>query len=203
MLSIIQNIPNVKKHALHYVFEDLKIQDQPNNGIWIEFGVYNGHSITYISNFTKNIVYGFDSFEGLPETWRSGFEKGRFDRQGVLPEVPSNVTLIKGWFSDTLTPFLETQKNKKISFMHIDCDLYSSTKHILNITRPFLDKECVIVFDELVNYPGFDGETGELKAIYEYILENNLKENIDYEWIGMDGTIGEGGEQVALKLKIH
>ena len=70
MLSIIQNIPNVKKHALHYVFEDLKIQDQPNNGIWIEFGVYNGHSITYISNFTKNIVYGFDSFEGLPETWR-------------------------------------------------------------------------------------------------------------------------------------
>lgn len=41
-----------------------------------------------------------------------------------------------------------------------------------------------IVFDELVNYPGFDGDTGELKAFYEFITENK----VDYEWIGMDGT---------------
>jgi hypothetical protein len=42
----------------------------------------------------------------------------------------------------------------------------------------------MIIFDELINYPGFDGETGELKAFYEFITENN----VDYEWIGMDGT---------------
>jgi hypothetical protein len=41
------------------------------------------------------------------------------------------------------------------------------------------------VFDELVNYPGFDGETGELKAFYEFITENA----VDYEWIWMNGTI--------------
>jgi hypothetical protein len=46
------------------------------------------------------------------------------------------------------------------------------------------------VFDELVNYPGFDGETGELKALYEFITEND----VDYEWIGMNGSpIGNVG----------
>ena len=42
----------------------------------------------------------------------------------------------------------------------------------------------MIVFDELVNYDGFDGDTGELKAWYEFITENK----VDYEWIGMNGT---------------
>ena len=27
-----------------------------------------------------------------------------------------------------------------------------------------INKDCVIVFDELLNYPGFDGDKGELKA---------------------------------------
>jgi len=63
-------------------------------------------------------------------------------------------------------------------FIHIDCDLYSSTKFILNTVKEYINPGCVIVFDELVNYPGFDGDTGELKAFYEFITENNVK----YEW---------------------
>ena len=61
----------------------------------------------------------------------------------------------------------------------MDADLYSSTKCIFDNL-----KDCIIVFDELVNYPGFDGDTGELKAFYEFITENK----VDYEWIGMNGT---------------
>jgi len=89
--------------------------------------------------------------------------------------------------------------NKKVSFVHIDCDLYSSTKHVLNNLINFLDNECIIVFDELVNYPGFDGETGELKAFYEFIIENNIR----YEWIGMDGELGDyenKSEKVAVRI---
>ena len=33
---------------------------------------------------------------------------------------------------------------------------------------------CIIVFDELVNYPGIEGDTGELRACYEYITENKV-----------------------------
>ena len=102
---------------------------------------------------------------------------------GNLPHVNNNVELIRGWFNDTLPNFIKTQ-NKKVSFIHMDADLYSSTKCIFNNLKDYIDKDCIIVFDELIGYPGFDGDTGELKAFYEFITENK----VDYEWIGMNGT---------------
>jgi len=160
----------------------MKLQHKPNT-LWLEFGVADGKTVNYISRFTKDTVYGFDSFEGLPEKWRDGYDKGAFSRNGNLPNVSDNVTLIKGWFNETLPGFIKTH-NKKVSFIHMDADLYSSTKCIFDELKDNLDTDCVIVFDELVNYPGFDGDTGELKAFYEFITENDVK----YTWIGMNGT---------------
>lgn len=182
MLSIIYNIPNVKTYPLTYVFEKMKLQHKPDT-LWLEFGVATGKTINYISSFTTDNVYGFDSFEGLPEKWRDGYDKGCFSTNGVLPEVNENVKLVKGWFNDTLPTFIKSQ-NKKVSFIHMDADLYSSTKYILDTLKDYMDTDCIIIFDELVNYNGFDGETGELKAFYDFITENT----VDYEWIGMNGT---------------
>ena len=53
-------------------------------------------------------IYGFDSFEGLPDAWIPGFPKGYFDMKGSLPPVAPNVQLIKGWFDETLPLPLET-----------------------------------------------------------------------------------------------
>ena len=182
MLHIIENIPNVRTYPLTYVFEVMKLPHKPDT-LWLEFGVADGKTVNYISRFTKDVVYGFDSFEGLPEKWRDGYDKGAFSRNGNLPQVFDNVTLIKGWFNETLPGFIKAQ-NKKVSFIHMDADLYSSTKCIFDELKDYLDTDCVIVFDELVNYPGFDGDTGELKAFYEFITENDVK----YTWIGMNGT---------------
>ena len=182
MLNIIKNIPNINTYPLTYVFEHIKLNHKPDT-LWLEFGVNSGNTINYISKFTNDKVYGFDSFEGLPEKWRDGYDKGVFNRDGNLPEVNDNVQLIKGWFNETLQDFIETQ-NKKISFIHMDADLYSSTKYVLDILKDYIDNDCIIVFDELVNYSGFDGDTGELKAFYEFITENI----VNYEWIGMNGT---------------
>ena len=182
MLRILDNIPDVKTYPLTHVFETMKYTHKPDT-LWLEFGVASGRTINYISSFTTDKVYGFDSFEGLPEKWRDGFNKGAFNMDGNMPQVNSNVELIKGWFDETLPSFIKSQ-NKKVSFLHLDADLYSSTKCILNTLKDYIDAECVVVFDELVNYPGFDQETGELKAFYEFITENN----VDYEWIGMNGT---------------
>jgi len=186
MLRIIENIPNINKYPLHYVFEDMKLQHKPNT-LWLEFGVYSGKTINYISQFTNDKVYGFDSFEGLPEKWRDGFDKGLFNKNGKLPDVNQNVELIKGWFNETIIPFIQSQ-NKKVSFIHMDADLYSSTKCILDALKDYIDKGCVIVFDEIVNYPSF--EEGELKAFYEFITENK----VNYEWIGMNGIIDYSGK---------
>jgi len=195
MLDIIKNIPNIHTFPLKYIFENRKFKHKQDT-LWLEFGVGSGNTINYIAQFTTDTVYGFDSFMGLPEKWREGFDKGTFNRNGNLPEVNSNVELIKGWFNDTLPNFIQTQ-NKKVSFIHMDADLYSSTKYIFDILKPYIDTDCIIVFDELVNYPGFDGDTGELKAFYEFITDNK----VDYTWIGMNGTIGMSGyyhENVAL-----
>lgn len=202
MLSIIQNIPNIHVNPLVYVFEHMKLQHKPNT-LWLEFGVASGNTINYISKFTNGIVYGFDSFEGLPEKWRDGYDKGFFNMNGALPNVNDNVKLVKGWFNDTLPNFIK-KHHKKVSFIHMDADLYSSTKLILDTLKNYIDNDCIIVYDELVNYPGFDGETGELKAFYEFITENK----VNYEWIGMNGhpmdQIGESSQNVAMRIhSIH
>jgi Rps23 Pro-64 3,4-dihydroxylase Tpa1-like proline 4-hydroxylase len=198
LVSLIRNIPNIKTYPLTHVFETMKLQHKPDT-LWLEFGTASGNTINYISTFTNETVYGFDSFEGLPEKWRDGFDKGAFTRKGVLPEVNNNVELVKGWFDETLPNFIKMH-DKKVSFIHMDADLYSSTKCIFDNLKNYIDDECVIVFDELVNYPGFDGETGELKAFSEFITENK----VDYEWIGMNGTpMGMTGyyhENVALVI---
>ena len=163
--------------TLPFIFEEMKLKKKPDT-LWLEFGVWQGTTINYISKFTEDIVYGFDSFEGLPEKWRDGFDKGMFSIGGSQPEVNNNVVLVKGWFNETLENFIKEQ-NKKISFIHLDADLYSSTKYVFETVKDYLDTDCVIAFDEMFFYPGWS-ENGEYKAFCEFISENN----VDWEWIG-------------------
>jgi hypothetical protein len=121
-----------------------------------------GRTISHIAGLTER-VYGFDSFEGLPEDWRSGFVKGAF--AGDLPPVPPNAVLIKGWFEKTLPEFLGKQQGP-VAFLHIDCDLYSSTKTIFDLLAPRIVRGTVIVFDEYFNYPGW--QQHEHKAFEEF-----------------------------------
>lgn len=108
-------------------------------------------------------VYGFDSFEGLPEDWRTDFGKGHFATP--LPKVRPNVRLIKGWFNETLPTFV-AQHRQAIGFLHVDCDLYSSTAAIFNALGPQIKSGTIILFDEYFNYPGW--QQGEHKALIEF-----------------------------------
>ncbi|MCC7551729.1 MAG: class I SAM-dependent methyltransferase [Methanobacterium sp.] len=148
-----------------------------NNGLYVEFGVYEGVTLNLISSIVKNkIIYGFDSFEGLPEDWRDGFEKGFFKMEN-LPEVNENTKLVIGMFEDTLPNFV-SKHNEKCSFIHVDCDLYSSTTTIFKVLSDKIKKDTVIVFDEFFNYPGW--KMGESKAFLEFVNSNNIK----FEYIG-------------------
>lgn len=134
-------------------------------GLFLEFGVASGRTIRKIAEIHQGPVYGFDSFEGLPESWYTGYEAGTFSRPN-LPEVPSNVTLVKGWFNETLPDFLE-RHTESVSFINIDCDLYSSTSFVLTALSSRIAPGCVIQFDELFNYPGWKNH--EYKALQEFI----------------------------------
>lgn len=152
--------------ALDFAWDNISI-----NGLICEFGVYSGLTVNYIAAKTDDTVHGFDSFEGLPEDWREDFPKGKFALD-TLPYVLENVQLHKGWFDDTLPEFLNDHQ-QPMSFIHIDCDLYSSTKTVLNLCKDRILPKTVIVFDEYFNYP--DWENGEHKAFQEFVQENNLK----------------------------
>jgi hypothetical protein len=139
------------------------------DGLWLEFGVASGTTIRHIAGLHLGKVYGFDSFEGLPEDWRSGYEKGVF--AGKNPNVPANVELIRGWFADSLGTFLSTH-SEAVSFLHVDCDLYSSTKTVFELLESRLEAGSVIVFDEYWNYPGW--KQHEHKAFCEFIEKTRL-----------------------------
>ena len=111
-------------------------------GLCLEFGVFEGNSINFFSNNLRDRTwYGFDSFEGLPEKWTDDYGKGAFTQYGHLPSVHKNIELVKGWFSETLPDFIK-KHNKSVSFIHMDADLYSSTKCIFDHLKDYIDQEC-------------------------------------------------------------
>ena len=179
---------------------DRCLSEAPTQGLILEFGVYKGDSIRYIArHFGDRQVYGFDSFDGLAEPWI--FDgPGAFSDVAKLPEVPRNVTLIKGWFQETLPGFLESHPGP-IAFLHIDSDLYSSCRYLLEALAGRLVPGSVISFDEFYNYPGW--EKGEHRAFQEWLTASGA----EYEFLGFvyvrspDWKCdGSSGEQVAIRI---
>jgi predicted O-methyltransferase YrrM len=151
-------------------------------GLVLEFGVYTGASLRWIADRCPGPVHGFDSFEGLPEDWTHVQKKGRFSLQGELPEIgAANAVLHKGWFAETLPAFLAANQGV-VRFAHIDCDIYSSTKTVLELLMPRIVSGSVLVFDEYLNYPGW--EKHEYRAFQEIIAATGRR----YEYIGFAST---------------
>jgi hypothetical protein len=164
----------------------------PESGVFFEFGVADGNTIDFFARHRPRAeFFGFDSFEGLPEHWKSGFEQGRFT-QSKLPIVAPNVSLIKGWFDETIPKFKKNAPDfsLKTAFIHIDCDLYSSTKTVLSGMAEYLAPGSIIAFDEYLNYPGW--EQHEHRAFAEFVQTHQ----INFEYIGYV----ENGCQVAVRI---
>ena len=147
-------------------------------GMVLEFGVFKGGNIRSLAAaHAPGIVWGFDSFTGLPEKWvvnpRGRVKrKGHFSIGGRLPQVPDNVQLVKGFFCDTL-PEWYAEHAAPIAFLHMDADLYSSTIEVLDILNPSIVPGTVIVFDELHFFQNEGRYTewrdGEWKAMTEWM----------------------------------
>jgi hypothetical protein len=162
----------------------------PSDGLLLEFGVYKGDSINRLAQLMPGRVwYGFDSFVGLPEAWTPGARKGAFDVKGKLPPVRKNVQLRPGFFEQTVPQFAQ-QMSDRVAFLHIDCDLYSATKTVLDLLGDRLQPSCIIVFDEYFNYP--DWKDGEYKAFTEYIAKSGRS----FEYVGYV----RHGQQVAVRM---
>lgn len=166
-----------------------------------EFGVFEGRSLLHLwhahrwvehlivdgvvpilagadPSCLRRVLYGFDSFEGLPEPtevldgqpdWmgRGSFAAGE---AGVRAELRRNgvpdqsAVLVPGWFDDSLTA---EQGPEQVALAHIDCDLYESTAVALQWLAPRLVDGAILIFDDWWLYRGRP-DRGEQRAFAEF-----------------------------------
>ncbi len=159
--------------------------DKP--GLTLEFGVGRGKSMRWIAPRVEGTVHGFDSFEGIQEHW-NGNPIGSF-AQKKLPKVPDNVEFHVGYFDATLPGFLAAHP-EPVAFLHVDCDLYSSTVTIFDALGNRLQPGAVILFDEYYNFHRW--QQHEFRAFQEFVSRVGLR----YEYIAYSVT----GQQVAVRV---
>jgi len=160
-------------------------------GDYLEFGVYHGGSMACMyralarMGLDQVLLFGFDSFEGLPEgassqdcgIWHAGqyscdisITEDYLATQDVDLE---RVTLIKGWFDDTLDrPAVGRHGIRAASVIMIDCDLESSARAALAFCSPLIQAQTAILFDDWGTKGLHQMEKGEKKA-FDWFLERN------------------------------
>ena len=146
-----------------------------------EFGVFKGVSLIRFLTFRDIInkkstkhVYGFDAFGKFPIPKKNNSHKSndsQFARlhderigEGIKEKTLNKIllkkkfnkfTLIKGNINTSLEKFLIKKKNKlKISLLHLDLDIYSPTKLVLEKLYKFISKNGIILLDDYRHIKG-------------------------------------------------
>lgn len=165
-------------------------------GCFIECGVAAGSQIgamkqAIMDNKSDKIIYGFDSFEGIPFATKNDTEQpgiGKIDKTklGILETTGisshsvesvmenfklwklslNNVFLIKGWFQDTIKD--KSKEIDKIALLRLDGDLYESTKIPLEHLFKKVVKGGYVIIDDW-------NLAGCRKAVLKYINESEIK----------------------------
>jgi hypothetical protein len=153
------------------IFEAAAAEIRDRKVLYLEFGVFQGETIKLWSRLLQNpesMLHGFDSFEGLPDSWHPMLGQGAFSTGGSLPQIEdSRVTFFKGWFHETLPRYVPPAHEQM--FANVDCDLYSSAKAALDFLRPHIAPGTYLYFDE------FHHREHELKAFEELLNEDRMK----------------------------
>jgi hypothetical protein len=166
----------------------LQAELQFDLGAYAEFGVYNGssmlcmlHALAQIGNQTMPL-YGFDSFAGLPPSAATEdggvWQPGQFSCPRAVTETrlaaadlpPNRVTLVEGWYSDTLSKG-DSYGIDSASLVMVDSDTYSSARLALRFVAPLLTNPSVLIFDDWRLNDLDVKAMGEYRAFYEWAAQ--------------------------------
>jgi hypothetical protein len=185
-----KDLEDLKDCVTDYDLYEWVVNNQldPNlNGLVLEFGTATGRTLNQFAHWLPGkTIYGFDSWQGLPEKFND-LPAGHFAQ--ALPEVLPNCVLIQGWFGarpsqdqsniaeHTAQSFANLHLGP-IALLHLDADLYSSTKTVLDAFHAHIVPGTVILFNEYWNHPTW--KKHEYKAWQEHCATYGVK----YEYIG-------------------
>lgn len=182
------NISRIGKLIYHYEIYNI-IKNLP--GDILEFGVFKGSSLIRFMTFRSILennysrkIYGFDTFNKFPSQKRKDDKKLRknFTKDAgnpitkkklneiLLDKKFENFELIEGDVLKTLDKFLKKNPNLKISLLHLDMDVYNSTKFVINKLKDKIVKKGIILIDD---YGTVEGAT---KVIDNFLLKNKKLE---------------------------
>ena len=173
------------------------------DGDYVEFGSHGGR--TFRLAFDEILrrrrsprhMWAFDSFQGLPDAaeamdshpeWRQGAmatDIASFHKICKSHRIPDDTyTVVQGYYEETLPRMSDDAAPTNIALAYIDCDLYSSTKTVLEFLAPRLKHGMIVAFDDYFCWSA-DQVSGESKALAEFMARDetwNFVRYRDYGW---------------------
>ncbi|WP_376967307.1 TylF/MycF/NovP-related O-methyltransferase (plasmid) [Azospirillum sp. A26] len=183
----------------------------------LEFGVLGGWTSRLFSETMRDLgmlsdIHLFDSFDGLPEytssvdrdsfeiagrnIWRKRMrfsddfvaELGESIDQHIYRRLstvirPERIHMHRGFYAQTL----QSPPEIKAAVVHIDCDLYQSTKEVLDslFKNNILQDGCVLMFDDW-NCNKANPYYGERRAFREFLENQEIFESSEFFSYGMN-----------------
>ena len=185
----------LKRFLAHSEFFKMTLEvpgDIAELGVFRGLGLFTWANLleAYCIGDRTKVVWGFDNWKGFtklsPEDGQEvesvkkkagGFSPQKyydelqnaiviFDNDRFIP-WKSRIKLVVGSIEETIYTFAEENPGIRFSLIHFDCDLYSPTKHALEVLWPRLSRGGVMLFDEY-SIPDWPGET---KAVDQFFAE--------------------------------
>ena len=144
-------------------------------------------------------MWAFDSFQGLPNASSAMDSHPKWKKGGMATDVASfhrichshripgdTYTAIQGFYEATLTQMPHDASPTNIALAYIDCDMYSSTKTVLEFLAPRLKHGMILAFDDYFCWSA-DQTSGERKALGEVLTTDKNWTFVryrDYGWAG-------------------
>ena len=158
-------------------------------GSIVECGVFKGASLSRFLTFRNYFsiknkkAFGFDVFGAFPKQQFKNDNKfskrhNKIAGVGSSPETIkkhlknkkiNNFQLIKGRLEKTIPRFLKNRKDFKISFLHLDLDVFQPTYFALNSFYKNVSPKGIILLDD------YDSIEGATKAINLFVKKKKLK----------------------------
>lgn len=145
-------------------------------------------------------MWAFDSFQGLPPSgderdqhprWNEGFVATTVDAFHRICDsngIPKNAyRVVQGFYEQSLTVLSADDEPKNIALAYLDCDLYSSTKAVLQFLEPRMKHGMIVAFDDYFCWSSSQ-IAGQRRAMLELVARQSRWALVPFVQFGWHGN---------------